>query len=392
MTRRSFGIHTDVNGVDFGLLRQSALVKVLFQPNEIGVVKSWKDVANPNTYWLARTPLDQDNCEPEGELQQRYKSASTREQVEGVGRWYADWIASWALPGGLGYFFWEGGPNELDDFTDKAVWYSLAFTARCLEVGLKPAPGLYSFGKPGVIKYDGHSGWVMWQPVFDLIDRANSGKAQPIAGFQFHEYAMNRSMINSVDFAIERYKLTGYNGPAFIGEWGYAYGEKPPSTEEVIRQIVEMNARYGSDRRMCGAALYDIRRNAGIFNWNYMYRDLERALVAQSLPILPISHFAPGIIEVPPVPDPPQPGTEFPYSATVDPQLRLYVRTGPGKEFPAIALLDPNTRVTVLSANGQWRQIVNTGFTAQVSGIDGQTKSLSWPSPVWVHGDFLQGG
>ncbi len=309
MIRNSFGIHTDVNGMYLPLLRQSALVKVLFEPSEAGVVKSWKSQANPNTYWLARTNKDQDASNPLGELQTRYYAATTEVEVRAVGVWYADWIASWALPAGLGYFFWEGGPNEADDMTQRAVWYSDAFTRRCLEIGLKPAAGMYSFGKPGVMKYDGYDGWLPWQPLFRFIEQANAGKTEPVAGFQFHEYALGHSMVGSVDYAIERYKLTGYKGPVFVGEWGYAFGDKPSSTEEVLSQFTTMNTRYGSDDRFCGAALYDIRKNAGAFSWEYMYGDTERALIAQALPTLPISNFSGGT--TPPPPPPPVPSDKW---------------------------------------------------------------------------------
>jgi len=306
VSRNAFGIHTDVNGVYMPLLKRSALVKVLFRDNEAGIVKGWKIEANPNAYWIARTHLDQDVGNI-GELQIRYRSATTEEQARDVGVWYANWIASWALPAGLDYFFWEGGPNEEDDMTKRAVWYSDAFTRRCLEVGLKPASGMYSFGKPGVPKFDGYDGWVQWQSLFVFIESANAGKAQPVAGFQFHEYAMGGDMLGSIDYAIDRYKLSHYRGPTFMGEWGYAWGQKPSSTEAALEQLKAMNLQYGSDDRVCGAALYDIRKNAGLFNWDYMYDDIARALDIQGLPTLPISNFSGGIIEVPPYPDPDPP-------------------------------------------------------------------------------------
>ena len=327
--RRSFGIHTDVNGMDLGLLKQSALVKVLFEKSEAAIVRGWKDIAHPYAYWLARTNIDQDNAQPLGELQQRYKAAATIDAARAVGVWYAEWIASWALPAGLDYFFWESGPNEEDDMSAKAPAYCEAFTRRCLELGLKPAAGMYSFGKPGVMKYNGYDGWLPWQPLFRLIERANTGRIPPIAGFAYHEYALKGDMVGSIDHAIERYLLSHYQGPVFISEFGYADGVKPSSTETVLEQMKTMNARYGADDRVCGTALYDIRRNGGVFDWSYMYRDLERALIEQNLPILPIRNFAGGIVEVPPTPEPeplPEP-TEF-YNVIVASQYGCNMRAG----------------------------------------------------------------
>lgn len=300
--RNAFGIHTDVLGMDVGLLKRSSLAKVLFGPTDAGIVRAWKDIASPNAYWLGRTSLDQDGT-PEGELQRRYRSASSQAEVQAVGVWYAEWIASWALSAGLGYFFWEAGPNEKDDMTEKAVWYTEAFIRRCLELGLKPAGGMYSFGKPSVVKWDGVDGWVMWAPVFNLIDGANRGKAVPEAAYTFHSYALNRDMMGSVDYAIGRYRLCPYKGPAFIGELSYAYYDRPSSTEEILRQLKAVNEYMGQDDRLCGFAWYDIRKHTD-YQWAYMYRDMERALAQQNLPILPITVTTGTTPTPPPAPEP----------------------------------------------------------------------------------------
>lgn len=319
--RNTFGIHTDVLGMDVGLLKRSALVKALLAPSEAGIVRTWKDIANPNTYWLGRTPLDQDVGQV-GELQRRYFAASTKAETQAVGRWYAEWIAL-NYPSLTDYFFWEGGPNEVDDFTAKAVWYSEAFTRRCLELGLHPAPGLYSFGKPATMKWDGIDGWIPWAPVFRLIDSTNQGQKTPQAGFQVHEYALGRDLVGSIDYAIARYQLMDYKGPVFIGELSYAYYDKPSSTEEVLKQLTALNARLGQDDRLCGFAWYDVRKHTD-YKWDYMYRDMERALEAQNLPTLPITIHTSG--NEPPAP--PQEPTGVKTVRVVD---DVNLRSGPNR-------------------------------------------------------------
>lgn len=303
MSRNVFGIHTDINGMKTGLISHSALVKVLFEPQDAHVVHGWRYLTSPYTYWLYRSPKDLDDPVNPGELQRRYKAAQTKEQAQDVGAWYADWLASWVIPAGMQYMFLEGGPNEQNDTTLKAVWYSEAFTRRCLAHGLKPAPGMYSFGLPKVTKYDGFDGWAMWQPVFDAIDQANAGKQEPVAGFQLHEYAMAGDMLASIDHAIGRYQFMPYRGPIFLGEFGYADYNKPPTTEIMIKQITDINERLGRDDRLCGFAWYDIRNHTD-HKYDYCYDDIERALAAQNLPTLPIVVRTSPIIEVPPDPQP----------------------------------------------------------------------------------------
>jgi hypothetical protein len=206
---------------------------------------------------------------------------------------------------------------------------------------------MYSFGKPGVVKYNGYDGWIPWQPVFQYIDSLNSGKSQPVAGFQFHEYALNGDMVGSIDFAIERYKLAGYDGPVFAGEMGFGYGVKPPTTEEAISQLMTMNARYGSDDRFCGYALYDIRKNAGEYAWDYAYGDITRALIAQNLPILPISNFVGATQPAPPTPPPS--GTRLVNVAG------LYLRTNPGGT--KITIMPYGTQVQILESSDGWARV-----------------------------------
>jgi hypothetical protein len=211
------------------------------------------------------------------------------------------------------YFFVESGPNEQNDNSQRAVGYLLGFVERCVELGIKPAAGMHSFGTPMVKKFDNFDGWLPFEPVFRAIDKANAGHSTPQAAYQFHEYAIAGDMMASVDHAIGRYRLAPYDGPAMIGEWGYADYNKPASTEVVLKQMQDVLAYYGADPRLMGCALYDIRQHTD-HTYAYCYGDIARALdVAdrsnpsepKPYPTLPITVSS--IIEVPPPPPDPDP-------------------------------------------------------------------------------------
>lgn len=318
--RNPFGVHTDVNGMHQGIISISALVKVLFHPSDAGIVRARKSWAHPNAYWVYRGPMDQDASTPLGELQTRYKLATTEESIRRVGQWYAEWHAGWMLPAGLEYMFVEGGPNEQDPGHTttgaereaeirKAVLYSVSFVENAVRLGLKPAPGMYSFGKPAVPKWDGYDGWEPWIPVFQAIDTANVGHTTPQAAFQFHSYAEHRDMPGSIDSSIGRYALISqYKGPVILGELGWSADGKPFSTEEILRQIRVTNAALGADDRLMGYALWDCRAIAKDQDrFDYMYADMIRDYNAHGLPILPITVHTGSIIPVPPPPPPPDP-------------------------------------------------------------------------------------
>ena len=306
MNRNVWGIHTDITGMDINLLRRSALIKVLFEPRDAHVVKSWAFSAQPNAYWLYRSPIDLDSPSNPGELQRRYFAIGTSdfEGAHALGVWYAEWMGDWIKPNGMEYFFLEAGPNEANDSSQRAIGYSLGFTERCIELGLRPAPGLYSFGHPKIKQLDGFNGWSAWKPVLDAINKANAGNNEPRAAFQLHEYALAGDMLASMPHAIGRYQFMPYDGPIMIGEFGYADYIKPTSTEIVLSQICAINERLGQDDRLCGFAWYDIRQPTDN-QYNYMYGDICRVLDAQGLPTLPITVKSGSIIEVPPDPEPP---------------------------------------------------------------------------------------
>jgi hypothetical protein len=363
--RNVFGIHTDVRGLNSvgSLLQRCALVKVVFSQTEAGAVLAWKTKAHPNAYWVGRTSIDQDATNPLGELQQSYKAAHTEAQARAVARWYAEWIASWAIPSGLSsYMFFEAGPNEEDPSTDeeldRAVWYSEEFVRRCAELGLLSAVGMYSYGKPLTLPVDGVDGWARWPPVFRMMDLANAGHNTPRSALQIHGYGMNADIISSAPYAIMRYLGADYSGPIYLGEYGWAQdGDNcnPASTEEKIRQLMVGNMMFGADDRFMGTALYDCRYIAkDPFKFDFMYKDLARALDVQPLPIAPVTVRTGGsIIEVPPQPEP-EPAHE--------PQVRVFncgslnVRTGPGTSYPK-APLAAGTEVKVLGHTGDWVQI-----------------------------------
>jgi hypothetical protein len=179
-----------------------------------------------------------------------------------------------------------------------------------LELGLKPAPGWYSYGWPPIPKFDGIDGWAASVPLFELLNEANADGVIR-AGFQTHEYA-RWDMMSSIDHYVSRYEHMPYDGPVFLGEFGYAIGYREPSTEQVLKDIGEICTHFATDPRLVGFAWYDLRGIA-TDKWDYMFSDMLRYLQEQHnkqedpWQILPITIPPGGIIPAPPDPDPPLP-------------------------------------------------------------------------------------
>ena len=360
LSRNIFGMYTDVNSMDFDMLGVSALVHLMASDNDARIIRSWKGLASPCTYWIYRSPRDQDAQVSLGWLQNEYGKCDTHEKIRRLAWDYADWHASWMKPAGLDYMFVESGPNELnpgifsvdpaenDRQVKKAVDYSIEFIGRMRYWNLKPVVGCYSTGWPKTIKWHNVDGWAPWIPVFDALDAANYGHDEPQAAWGCHEYALD-DMLLSIDRNIMYYSLMPYNGPIASVEFGWYADHYPPSTGEKIRQLKEINKRLGNDHRYMGMALWDCRDAAAKDSekLSYMYHDMVLAIKSQIANnevvwecITVTTSGTPDIIEVPPV-------TSDWISVENNHDAGTRIRKGPGLYYDQIGRIAPGETVTI---------------------------------------------
>ena len=342
--RNCFGVHTAPATAPRGgwierFIALSGIVKVLYDGKDMGIVDGWLTNANPATYWVGRHIL----LDIEGaELHNRYRAAIFPEDARREGRWFAGEIkkACDAFPF-MRDWIWEGGPNEINDTTARAAYYSEGFVDEMLQFGLIPAPGLYSFGLPPVLAFDGVDGWAAWSNVFDMLDRANAGQSTVRGAMAFHEYAIGRSQIASRTHAIERFIHCPFEGPKFAGEWGFADFVLPPG-DEVVPQLINQCYRYAEYPAWIGNTLYDFRGDLGD-NYSPWYERLEAGLIAADFEIRPIDM---GVVPDPEPPVPPAPDTP-PFMARVKPDAWLNFRQDAFMDDNVWRVLSPLTIVEV---------------------------------------------
>lgn len=319
MTRNVFGIHTSNSDYPQDIIEEllsvSALVKVCVNFNDALRLARMRELAHSSAVFVGRhIAVDIEG----GPLHNLYSRLGD-DDLEGayrLGVWFAHEVADRALPAGLGWMYWESGPNETTCVSRKAAQYAMGFIETCLARGIKPAVGGYPYGTPRTPPIDSVDDWSVWEPVFSLIDRANkyqngAYRAEPEAIFYLHEYAQN-SMVASETFAIRRYThvwkkyVTGKGRwvPLALSEFGWA-NDRPglvrPNVESATRQLVAVNEDIAQDDYVIGYAVYDYRNvsNSTFYDMRGYAKSFVVAMKAQRYERTKIT--PPGIIEVPPV-------------------------------------------------------------------------------------------
>ena len=334
MTRNVFGIHTSNSDYPEDTIRDlvdvSAVVKacVLFSDsNRLHEMRRW---ARPGTVFLGRhIVLDIAG----GDLHNRIDAVSDNDWQGGydVGVWYANAIADQAILNNLQWVVWEGCPNEWVITGPKAVGEATGVMEQALRRGIKIAVGGYSYGMPKITPIDPVDEWTQWEPVFAAADRANrdsSGKAlaDPKVYFYLHEGAKvprpgdnYPDMLASIPWTVRRYKavwdkyVTPLNRwvPVILSEFAYGAdypGASKPPTEEMMRQLVEVNEILANDMYLVGYCWYDTRKASDntFDDYRYCTRDMVRTMRGQNYTHEGVTPPG-GIIEVPPT-DPPTGG------------------------------------------------------------------------------------
>ena len=331
MTRNIFGIHTSNSDYPEDTIRDlidvSAVVKVcvLFSDsNRLHEMRSW---ARSGTVFLGRhIVLDIAG----GELHNRINAVDDNDWQGGydVGVWYANALADQVIPNGLSWVIWEGCPNEWVSTGSKAAGEAMGVIEQALRRGIKVAVGGYSYGMPQIPPIDTVDAWTHWGPVFAAIDSANrdaSGKAlaDPRVYFYLHEGAKiykpgynYPDMKTSIPYTVRRYGAVYDRYVTPKGRWvpiilsEFAYGAdydnptKPP-TEEIMRQLVEINAILANDTYLVGYCWYDTRKTSDntFDDYRYCTRDMVRTMRAQNYTHEGVTPPT-GIVEVPPVTPP----------------------------------------------------------------------------------------
>ena len=212
--RTVFGIHTsatDPEDAVWGLLKHCASIKIITSFKDTNNIFRMRELAHPNTVFLGRY-IDYDI--EQGELHRRFAAIDDNDvnNAYALGVWYANVLASLVFSHNLAWMYWESGPNEHNIVTPKIIAYMEGFIDQCLKLGIMPAVGGYSYGRPKTPPYDSVDEWEQWKPVFVKIDAANkdaNGKylAKPRAILYLHEGAQQNGMMGSIPTTVARYRL-----------------------------------------------------------------------------------------------------------------------------------------------------------------------------------------